>query len=119
LVSGSGGLLITERRHGGNERRHGDRRRVQRRRRAEDRRQGDRRLGPTNRRVPDAESVPGDPTGLLLIRAWTEQESAQPLRAHIRVTGDISIGIERSFTAVDAATVIELVEEWLRGIVDG
>ena len=102
--------LIKERRQG--ERRTRDRRRGDRRRSG-----GDRRLGPPSH-ARGAEPVQRL-TGLLLIRAWAEPESSEPLRAHVRVTRDISIGIEQTFTAVDAAAVATLVEDWLRGIVDG
>jgi hypothetical protein len=55
-------------------------------------------------------------TGLLVIRAWVEEGSAEPLRAQIRVTGDVSTGIERSLTLVQSDTVSELVDTWLHGM---
>ena len=57
-------------------------------------------------------------TGLLIIRAWVEDGSVEPLRAHLRVTDDIANGIERSSTFVSADEVGRLVEAWLVGIVE-
>jgi hypothetical protein len=53
-------------------------------------------------------------TGVLIIRAWTEPGSAQPLRAQIRVTDDISTGGERAFTLVEVTEVDALVRDWLQ-----
>ena len=63
--------------------------------------------------------MPSQRTGLLIIRAWLEPGSTEPLRAHIRVTSDISTGIERTVALAESDTVMELVDEWLQGIVDG
>jgi hypothetical protein len=60
--------------------------------------------------------MPTPPTGLLIIRAWVEAGSAEPLRAQIRVTKDISTGIEQSLTLVQTDAVGDLVEAWLHGI---
>jgi hypothetical protein len=57
-------------------------------------------------------------TGLLIIRAWVEDGSVEPLRAHLRISDDISNGIERSSTLVSADKAGRLVEAWLVGIVD-
>jgi hypothetical protein len=57
-------------------------------------------------------------TGLLIIRAWVEDGSAEPLRAHLRITDDISNGIEQSSTLVNADDVTRLVGAWLGGIVE-
>jgi hypothetical protein len=57
-------------------------------------------------------------TGLLIIRAWLEDGSVEPLRAHLRIADDISNGIERSSTLVNADEVGRLVEAWLVGIVE-
>ena len=62
--------------------------------------------------------MPSHRTGLLIIRAWLEPGSTEPLRAHIRVTSDISAGIEQSVALAESDTVIELVDEWLQGIVE-
>jgi hypothetical protein len=55
-------------------------------------------------------------TGLLIIRAWVEEGSAEPLRAHLRVTDDVSTGIEHTLTLVQPDTIGELVDAWLRGM---
>lgn len=57
-------------------------------------------------------------TGLLIIRAWVEGDSAEPLRAHLRMTDDISQGIERTVTVARVADVGDLIDEWLQGVVD-
>jgi hypothetical protein len=62
--------------------------------------------------------MPSQRTGLLIIRAWLEPGSTEPLRAHIRVTNDISAGIERTVALAESDTVMQLVDEWLHGIVD-
>ena len=54
-----------------------------------------------------------DSTGLLIIRAYLETESSAPLRAEIRLTSDVSAGIERELTLVDADRVAEVVRSWL------
>lgn len=61
--------------------------------------------------------MPNHRTGLLIIRAWVEAGSAQPLRAQVRVTGDISGGIERTIALAHSDTVMELVDGWLQEIV--
>jgi len=60
--------------------------------------------------------VPTDRTGLLIIRAWTEQGSSQPLRAQIRLSSDVSAGIERTLTLARADAVCAMVQEWLADI---
>ena len=62
--------------------------------------------------------MPSHRTGLLIIRAWVEDGSADPLRAHIRLTGDISQGIERTLTVAEPDRVHETVAAWLQGLVD-
>jgi len=52
-------------------------------------------------------------TGLLIIRAWAEPESSSPLRVQIRLTTDVSLGMERSETITEADAVIEIVQIWL------
>jgi hypothetical protein len=56
-------------------------------------------------------AVPG--TGVLIIRAWIEQGSEQPLRAHIRYTTDISSGAERSMTLTRVDAVCRAIQDWL------
>src|ERR1700716_2302470 len=51
--------------------------------------------------------------GLLIIRAYLETESPAPLRAEIRLTSDVSAGIERALTLVDVDRVAEVVRSWL------
>jgi len=57
-------------------------------------------------------------TGLLIIRAYLETGSPSPLRAEIRLTSDVSAGIERTFTLVDRDRVSEVVRLWLDEILD-
>ena len=52
-------------------------------------------------------------TGLLIIRTYIETESAAPLRAEIRLTSNVSAGLERELTLVDVDHVAELVRSWL------
>lgn len=58
-------------------------------------------------------------TGLLIIRARCEETSPQPLRAHIRLTTDISSGFEASMTLTQVAAVSKTVETWLDDILTG
>jgi hypothetical protein len=51
--------------------------------------------------------------GLLIIRAWTEPGSSSPLRVQIRLTTDVSLGVEDSETITEADTVVEVVRAWL------
>ena len=60
--------------------------------------------------------MPSDQTGVLIIRAWVEGGSAEPLRAHVRLTDDISAGIQRTLTLVQTDAVGDLVEAWLQGM---
>ena len=52
-------------------------------------------------------------TGLLIIRAWAEPGSSSPLRAQLRLTTDVSAGLERSETLTQADAVVEVVRAWL------
>ena len=54
-----------------------------------------------------------DHPGLLIIRAWIERASPEPLRAHIRLTTDVSAGFERSLTLTRVEDVCATVAEWL------
>jgi len=60
--------------------------------------------------------MPTARTGLLIIRARCEETSSQPLRAHIRLTTDISSGFEASMTLTQVAAVGKTVEAWLEDI---
>jgi hypothetical protein len=53
------------------------------------------------------------PTGLLIIRAWIEHGSSDPLRAHIRLSTDTSTGIDRELTLTQVDAVCDTVQEWL------
>jgi hypothetical protein len=52
-------------------------------------------------------------TGLLIIRAWAEPGSSSPLRVQIRLTTDVSCGVERNETTTEAGAAIEVVRAWL------
>jgi hypothetical protein len=54
-----------------------------------------------------------DRTGLLIIRAWIEKGSTEPLRAEVRISTDVSAGIERTATFARAEQVCATVEAWL------
>lgn len=54
-----------------------------------------------------------DQTGLFIIRAWYEQGSPAPLRATIRLTADVSSGLQKEVTLTDPETVLEEVRAWL------
>jgi hypothetical protein len=60
--------------------------------------------------------MPSHRTGLLIIRAWVEEGSTEPLRAQVRVTGDISSGLGGTVTFVQPDTVGEVVDSWLQGM---
>jgi hypothetical protein len=55
-------------------------------------------------------------TALLIIRAWVEVGSEQPLRAQVNVTGDISVGIERTLTLTQPDAIHELLDTWLHDV---
>jgi hypothetical protein len=55
-------------------------------------------------------------TGLLIIRAWIEPASSSPLRARIRLTTDVSTGIESERTFADVQSVCTAVESWLEDV---
>jgi len=57
-----------------------------------------------------------DRTGLLIIRAWVEEGSSEPLRAEVRISTDVSAGFERTLNLARADAVCATVEEWLREI---
>jgi len=63
--------------------------------------------------------MPKDRTGLLIIRAWTEEGSSTPLRAQLSQTADISTGIEHESVHSDVIEVGAQVETWLREILAG
>ncbi|PWI09951.1 hypothetical protein DIZ27_12665 [Streptomyces sp. NWU339] len=55
-------------------------------------------------------------TGVMIIRVWVEEGSAQPLRAHIRLTDDVASGVERSMTLTRVNAVCRVVQEWLEEV---
>jgi hypothetical protein len=63
--------------------------------------------------------MPAPVTGLFIIRAWIEQGSTEPLRAHIRLTTDISSGFEDSMTLSEVRAVCEAVATWLGNVLSG
>ena len=63
---------------------------------------------------PDPEkAVPTDPCGLMIIRAWIEDGSSEPLRAQIRISTDVSAGFERTVSLARAEDVSTTVQGWL------
>ena len=63
--------------------------------------------------------MPASRTGLLVIRAWIEERSSEPLRAHIRLTTDVSSGFEETMTLSQVPAVCEAVETWLGNLLSG
>jgi len=57
-----------------------------------------------------------DRTGLLIIRAWIEPGSSEPLRAEVRIVSDVAAGIERTLTLSRADAVCAAVRDWLDDI---
>ena len=58
-----------------------------------------------------------DRTGILIIRAWLEQGSTAPLRAHIRQTTDIATGLRDGDTETDEDAITAVVLAWLQQVV--
>lgn len=56
-------------------------------------------------------------SALLIIRAWVEPLSEEPLRAQLRMTGDVSLGFERAVTLARPDEVCAAVREWLTSVV--
>ena len=52
-------------------------------------------------------------TGLLIIRAWVEDGSSEPLRADVRATTDVSAGFDRAVTLARPEDVVATVQTWL------
>ena len=53
----------------------------------------------------------------MIIRVWSEDGSAVPLRAQVSVTHDVEGGIERTMTLVHAADVTQVVDDWILDMV--
>ncbi len=60
--------------------------------------------------------MPLDKAGLLIIRAWVEQGSSEPLRAQIRLTTDVGGGFERELALTDVPAVSAVVQAWLQDV---
>ena len=55
-------------------------------------------------------------TALFIVRAWVEPGSSRPLRAHIRITNDVSAGFQKEVTLAEVTGVCGEVETWLLGV---
>jgi hypothetical protein len=62
--------------------------------------------------------MPSHRTGVLIIRAWVEEGSDEPLRAHVRVVNDVAMGVAQTSNFVKAEGVNALVLSWLREMVE-
>lgn len=56
------------------------------------------------------------PTGLMIIRAWIEKGSKEPLLAQIRLTTDISGALTKEITLTDISGVQASVGQWLADV---
>lgn len=56
------------------------------------------------------------PVALLVVRAWRESGSTDPLRATIRLTTDTANGFTYELSVSDAATVTNVVRAWLEEV---
>ena len=54
--------------------------------------------------------------GLFIVRAWYEPGSTSPFRAQVRITSDISRGLERTLSFSDPQSVQKAIAAWLAGI---
>ena len=63
--------------------------------------------------------MPTDRARLLIIRAWIEAGSVEPLRAEVRIVTDAAAGTECSRTYARPDEVLASVRGWLSGIVEG
>ena len=61
-------------------------------------------------------SMASDRTGLLIIRVWIEEGSSEPLRAHIRISDDVTEGFRRELTLARPELVCAEVGQWLTQI---
>jgi hypothetical protein len=57
-------------------------------------------------------------SGLLIIRAYSQAGSSSPLRAEIRLTRDVSAGIERTLNLADREGVVQAVRTWLDDVLE-
>ena len=58
----------------------------------------------------------GDRTGLMIIRAWVEEGSREPLRVQLRLTTDVSKGFQQTLNLSDIATASAAVGRWLSDV---
>jgi hypothetical protein len=72
----------------------------------------------TRDRLTETEALGIDRTGLLIIRAWVEEGSSEPLRAQVRLTADVSIGFERTLTLARPEAVCDTVRAWLADVLN-
>ena len=63
------------------------------------------------------QALTSDRPGLLIIRAWIEEGSSEPLRVQVRVADDVSAGFDRVLTLSRADDVCAAVGEWLGDLV--
>jgi hypothetical protein len=56
-------------------------------------------------------------TALLVIRAWCEEGSHDPLRVEIRLADDVAAGFRSTVTTVRAEAVVEAVRAFLDTVV--
>jgi hypothetical protein len=56
------------------------------------------------------------PTALLLVRAWCEDGSASPLRAHVRWTADVSSGFGLGMTLTEADQIVDALRAFLEEV---
>jgi hypothetical protein len=56
------------------------------------------------------------PVALLMVRAWREDGSDNPLRAEIRLTNDVSSGFQHQLTVADTEKVVEAVRAFLEEV---
>jgi hypothetical protein len=52
----------------------------------------------------------------MVIRAWVEEGSSDPLRVQIRLTRDVSAGFEQSLAFADSDDVSKAVGAWLHDV---
>ena len=57
-------------------------------------------------------------TGMLIIRAWIEEGSSEPLRAELRISSDVSGGFDRTVTLSQTRAVCDTVLEWLDDVLE-
>ena len=58
----------------------------------------------------------GDRAGVMIIRAWVEEGSREPLRVQIRHTTDVSRGFQRTTNLSDTSDAAAVVEGWLMDV---